>query len=68
MEYPTPKLSEKNIKKQRASYEKLLDSLGEVFLAKTKAFLAERETVEPEEGLSEDVIARLQKRITDSES
>jgi hypothetical protein len=63
MEHPTPKLPEKNIEEQKAGYEKLLDSLGEASLEKTKAFLAERKTAVPEEGLTDEMIARLEKRI-----
>ena len=66
--YTIQVLPEKTVREQKASYERLLDSLGEGSLAKTKTFLAERETAEPEEGLSADVIARLQKRIADSKS
>jgi hypothetical protein len=63
MEHSTPKLPEKSIKEQKASYEKLLDNLGEASLATTKAFLAKRETAEAEEGLTDEVIVRLEKRI-----
>lgn len=67
--YTIQVLPETSVKEQRARYDKLLDSLGETAsLEETKAFLAERETAEPEEGLSEDVIARLQKQISDSGS
>lgn len=61
--YTIQVLPEKTVREQKASYEKLLDTLGEASLAKTKAFLAERETAEPEEGLSDDVITRLERRI-----
>jgi hypothetical protein len=37
--------------------------LGEASLEKTKAFLAERKTAVPEEGLTDEMIARLEKRI-----
>ena len=66
--YTIQVLPEKAIGEQKASYEKLLDSLGEASLAKTKAFLAERETSEPEEGLTDDIIARLEKRIEANDS
>jgi hypothetical protein len=61
--YTIQVLPDKTIKEQKASYEKLLNSLGEASLEKTKAFLAERETAEPEEGLTDDIIARLGNRI-----
>jgi hypothetical protein len=56
----------KTITIQRKSYKKLLESLDDVSLEEIKVFLAERETAVPEEGLSEDVIARLEKRISNS--
>lgn len=49
-------LPEKTIQEQKASYQKLLD------------FLAERETAEPEEGLTDTIIARLEERIEASGS
>jgi len=66
--YTIQVLPEKTVKEQKATYEKLLDSLGEASLAKTKAFLADRETAEPEESLTDEVIARLEKRIEASGS
>lgn len=66
--YTIQVLPEKTIQERKASYEKLLDSLGDASLAKTKAFLAGRETAEPEEGLTDDIIARLEKRIEASGS
>ena len=66
--YTIQVLPEQSLKEQKASYEKLLDSLGDASLETTKAFLAERETAEPEDGLTEDVIARLEKRIAESGS
>lgn len=66
--YTIQVLPEISVKEQKANYEKLLDSLGQVSLEQTRAFLAERETAEPEEGLTEDVIARLEKRIANSGS
>ena len=64
--YTIQVLPEHNVKEQKASYEKLLDSLGNASLEETKAFLAERDTVDPEEGLTEDVIAQLEKRMAES--
>lgn len=51
------------VKQQKADFEKLVESLGEASLAKTKALLAERDTVEQEESLPADAVARLKERI-----
>jgi hypothetical protein len=56
-------LPEESVRQQKANFEKLLDSLGEASLATAKAFLAERETAGQEDGLTDEVIARLEKRI-----
>ena len=61
--YTIQVLPDEAIKQQKADFEKLLDSLGEASLATTKAFLAERETVELEEGLTDEAVAQLEKRI-----
>lgn len=66
--YTIQVMPENTVKEQQTSYEKLLDSLGEASLEQTKAFLAERETAELEEGLSKDDIAQLEKRIKASGS
>jgi hypothetical protein len=61
--YTIQVLPDEAIKQQKAGFEKLLDSLGEASLATTKAFLAERDTVEPEDDLTEEAVARLEERI-----
>lgn len=62
--YTIQVLPDKAVKEQKASFEKLLDSLGEASLATTKAFLAERDSVNQEDGLTDEAIARLEKRIS----
>ncbi|MBK8901117.1 MAG: toxin-antitoxin system HicB family antitoxin [Anaerolineaceae bacterium] len=64
--YTIQVLPEKTVREQKASYERLLDSLGEASLERTKAFLAEREPAEPDKGLTDEVVARLKKRIEES--
>ncbi|WP_420643054.1 hypothetical protein [Candidatus Leptofilum sp.] len=68
MKHSNPSPSTKTTEMQKASYEKLLDSLGNASLETTRVFLADRETAVPEEGITEDIIARLEKRIADSGS
>lgn len=62
--YTVHVLPDENIREQRARYEKLLESLGQSSLEATKEFLQVRESAAPEEGLSDDVIARVETRIT----
>lgn len=62
--YTVQVLPEENIRQQRTQYEKLLESLGQSSLAATKEFLLERESAELEEGLSGDMIARVETKIT----
>jgi hypothetical protein len=61
--YTIQVLPDEAVKQQKADFEKLVGNLGEASLATTKAFLAERETVELEDGLTEEVISRMKKRI-----
>lgn len=60
--YTVRVLPEENVKQQRARFEKLLDELGEPSLAATKMFLSEREIAEPEEGLTDEMVARVEAR------
>lgn len=62
--YTVQVLPEENIKQQQSSYRKLLETLGQPSLAATKEFLLEREMAEPEEGLSDEVIARIEGKIS----
>ncbi|MFZ1755642.1 MAG: hypothetical protein WBO46_05580 [Caldilineaceae bacterium] len=48
---------------QRAAYTVRLRSLGTATFGEIEATLAEREEVEPEPGLTPDVVARLRQRI-----
>ena len=52
------------VAEQQASYTALLQSLGHASFDEIEAVLDEREEVDPEEGLSPQVVKRLQERIT----
>jgi predicted HicB family RNase H-like nuclease len=55
--------SEAEVKQQEQSFAERLQHLGTASSSEIQSILAERETVEPEEGLSTDVIHRLQQQI-----
>ena len=63
--YTVHPVSAETIAHQRASFTALLQSLGQASFAEIEAVMAEREVVEPEEGLSPEVVMRLQKRLAD---
>jgi len=62
--YTVQPVSEQAVAEQRASYTALLNSLGTATFSEIEATLAEREEVEPEPGLTPEVVARLRQRIT----
>jgi uncharacterized protein YpbB len=53
---------------QRASYTALLQSLGQASFEEIEAVLAEREEVEPEEGLGAEAVKRLRERFAGVQS
>jgi len=53
------------VAQQQASFDTLVSKLGTASEKELKAVLAERELVEPEAGLSQELIKSLQKRISD---
>jgi HicB family len=61
--YSVQVLSEPDVQQQKQSFSKRLKALGTASPEQTQATLAERETVEPEEGLNVDVIHHLQQQI-----
>lgn len=61
--YTVQPVSEQAVREQRASYTALLNSLGTVTFEEIETTLAEREVVEPEPGLTPDIVARLRQRI-----
>lgn len=63
LNYSISALSKENLFEQQASYAFLLEMLGSPSLEATKAFLAEREMAEPEEGLTDELRARIEAKI-----
>jgi hypothetical protein len=61
--YTIQVLPEESVGRQKVQYEMLLESLGESSIAATKRYLAEREPGEREDGLDEEVVARLKEKI-----
>ena len=59
-------LNETAIKEQQTRYDKLLAGLGQPDLAKTKAFLADREMSERESSLTDEMIACIEAKIAES--
>ena len=56
-------VSAQAVAEKRASYTALLNSLGTATFSEIEATLTEREEVEPEPGLTPEVVARLRQRI-----
>jgi HicB family len=63
--YSVQVLSEAEVKQQEQSFAERLQHIDIASSAEIQTILAEREIVEPEEGLSADVIHRLQQQIHD---
>jgi hypothetical protein len=61
--YTIQVLSDENVQQQQENYHKLLESLGEPSLSATRAFLAEREIGELEEGLTQEMVVRLEEKF-----
>jgi len=59
--------STSDIASQRAEFDALLEKLGRASFDEIRAVLDERESVEPEDGLSADVIARMKQKLSSSE-
>jgi hypothetical protein len=54
---------DEEVARQKASFEALLQRLGQASFAEIEAVLAEREPAEPEPGLERERVARLQKHL-----
>ena len=52
---------------QKVAYATLLEKLGRASFDEIRAVLDERESVEPEDGLSADVVDRLKQKLSSSE-
>jgi len=61
--YTVQVLPEEHLKEQRQRYAQLLEGLGEPSVKATKEFLAERELAETEEGLTDELAARMEAKI-----
>lgn len=61
--YSVQTVPEKVLAEQRAQYSLLLQSLGQASFAQIEETLAEREPIEPESGLTPEVVARLRERM-----
>lgn len=57
--YSVRPVPEEEVREQRRAYGELLDDLGSATQAELKAALEEREEVQPEPGLSPDLIERV---------
>jgi HicB family len=66
--YSVRVLSEPEVQQQKQSFSKRLQQLGTASPEEIQAILAERETVEPEEGLNTEAIHHLQQRINERTS
>ena len=51
---------------QKAAYTALLEKLGRASFDEIRAVLDERESVEPEDGLRADVVARMKQKLSSS--
>jgi len=62
--YTVQSVPEQTVAQQQAAFTALLQSLGQASFAEIEAVMSEREKVTPDAGLSPEIIARLQKRIS----
>jgi hypothetical protein len=63
--YTIQALSDEDVRQQKKSFDKLLSNLGQGTLAEAKAILEEREIGELEEGLTEEMVERVEKMIAE---
>lgn len=63
LSYTVQSVTEKEIIKQRTDFNSLLQSLGRASFTEIEKVMHERESTEPEAGLSPEVVKRLQDRI-----
>ncbi len=61
--YTVQAVPEQAVVQQQALFTALLQSLGQASFAEIETVMSEREEVEPDPGLSPDVVVRLQERI-----
>lgn len=63
LSYTAQAVPETEVAQQRAAFATLLNSLGQASFAEIEKTMQEREAVEPEVGLTPEVVQRLQSRI-----
>jgi len=63
MAYTVQAVPEKAIAEQRAAYTALLQNLGQATFDEIEETMGERETVEPEAGLTPDVVEALRSKM-----
>ncbi len=61
--YTVQTMPEKAVAEQKAAYAALLQNLGQASFDEIQTALAERETIEPESGLTPETVAVIQRRI-----
>lgn len=61
--YTVQPIPDMHVRQQQAAYTALLQSLGSATFREIEAAMAERDQVEPEEGLTPEVVQALKKRI-----
>ncbi|HIP70932.1 MAG TPA: hypothetical protein EYH05_06005 [Anaerolineae bacterium] len=59
--YPVPQA---DMVRQEEDYARLLESLGQAACGKIEAAMAEREPVEPEPGLTPEIVYRMREKMT----
>lgn len=63
LSYHVQSVAEKDIAQQRSDFARLLNSLGQASFPEIEKVMQEREVVEPETGLTPEVVKQLQDRI-----
>lgn len=63
--YTSQAVPEEAIREQRATYNALLQGLGQASFEEIETVLAERESADPEEGLTPEVVERLRQRLNE---
>ncbi len=58
-------LPEESVLRQKAQFDELLKRLGEPSAADAETYLSSRETAEPEEELTDELIDRVESKIAD---
>ena len=65
--YTVQQIPEADVKHQRASFEHLLETLGEASDEETKQVLSKREVVEPETEIEKEALGRLKSQMKEKQ-